>query len=268
MTMAENDRPFVAEQHEQHVPAERSTREELIRMGLIQVDARDMATGEKIDEKTVVRLIEEGAVPEGSPAPVAAEAQQAVPAEAEAAAAIAVVTEENAAPPADDADEDAAEDVGSDFTIADMRMMANVDLDPDEDSVLELLPHLDRVSAEQADELVTNAVAEHHIEHHLAAAEAAQEDAQAETIATARPKKRRGRPALVNISLLDANYAAGDTVTLSRLQADGLVSSRARSLKVLADGSLSKPLTVEANKYSLTAVKMILLTGGTPVQID
>ena len=47
-----------------------------------------------------------------------------------------------------------------------------------------------------------------------------------------------------------------------------LVSVGAGRLKVLARGMLSKPLRVEADDFSMDALKMILVTGGTPVELD
>ena len=67
---------------------------------------------------------------------------------------------------------------------------------------------------------------------------------------------------------LDANFAAGDTVTLEKLQEMKLVSVGTGRLKVLARGMLSKPLRVEADDFSMDALKMILVTGGTPVELD
>ena len=47
-----------------------------------------------------------------------------------------------------------------------------------------------------------------------------------------------------------------------------LVSVGAGRLKVLARGMLCKPLRVEADDFSMDALKMILVTGGTPVELD
>lgn len=77
----------------------------------------------------------------------------------------------------------------------------------------------------------------------------------------------RGRRAIINIDTLAQNFAAEDVVTLDALKEKKLVPSGAGSLKVLARGLLDKPLTVEADDFSIDAVKMILLTGGRPVKI-
>ena len=39
-------------------------------------------------------------------------------------------------------------------------------------------------------------------------------------------------------------------------------------LKVLASGSIDKPLTVYANEFSLCAVKMIALAGGQAIKVS
>ncbi|MBO5051670.1 MAG: uL15 family ribosomal protein, partial [Clostridia bacterium] len=255
MTMAEEGRPFVALREEQHVPRESLSRSELIRQGLIQVDARDMENGQKVDEATVVRMIEEGAVPEGSRSAQRDGEQMPNAGMVAVGVAAAVAVASVAGDGEEESLESAAEESGLDesFTLADMPMMANVSLAPEE----EYIPHLEAVTAEEAEELVENVVAEHHIEHHV------EPDAP-----RAKGKRSRGKPAVLNIDALDQTYAPGESITLARLKADGLVPKNARSLKILAHGSLTKPLTVEANRFSLTAVKMILLTGGTPVQLD
>lgn len=242
MAMAENGRPFVALRNEKHVPDETMSREEMIRAGLVRVDARDMETGEKVDQATVIRMLEEGATSERP----AGEKEETVDSSAVAAGAAVAATAE------EEEDTEAEEGLlGEDFTLSDMRMMANVDLAPEDDYI----PQMAEVTAEEAEVLVENAVAVQHIEHHA--------PQKAST-----GKKKRGQPAVLNIDVLDEHYAAGETVTLARLKADGLVAKKAHSLKILASGRLTKPLTVEADRFSLTAVKMILLTGGSPVLLD
>lgn len=89
----------------------------------------------------------------------------------------------------------------------------------------------------------------------------------ADDMATVRKPVSRGRRAIINIDTLAQNFAAEDVVTLDALKEKKLVPSGAGSLKVLARGLLDKPLTVEADDFSIDAVKMILLTGGRPVKI-
>lgn len=89
----------------------------------------------------------------------------------------------------------------------------------------------------------------------------------ADDMAAVRKPVSRGRRAIINIDTLAQNFAAEDVVTLDALKEKKLVPSGAGSLKVLARGLLDKPLTVEADDFSIDAVKMILLTGGRPVKI-
>ena len=60
---------------------------------------------------------------------------------------------------------------------------------------------------------------------------------------------------------------AGEVVDLKSLKAKGLVDPRAKSVKVLATGKINKPLTVKAQVFSATAVKMIVLTGGKAIKV-
>ena len=73
------------------------------------------------------------------------------------------------------------------------------------------------------------------------------------------PRRYRGE---VNIDSLSRRFKAGETVTLEELKARRMVSKKAAAYKVLARGALDKPLIVEAQDFSLDAVKMITLTGG------
>lgn len=74
-----------------------------------------------------------------------------------------------------------------------------------------------------------------------------------------------GRRAHINIGDIDQAFAAGQTVTIAALKAKGMVPRSAGRIKILADGILRKPLTVKAEAFSVQAVKMIELTGGTVI---
>ena len=73
--------------------------------------------------------------------------------------------------------------------------------------------------------------------------------------------------ALVNLDTISENYQAGDRVDLQSLREKGLIDRNAAGCKILARGILDKSLTVEANDFSLAAVKMIALTGGRVIKI-
>lgn len=75
----------------------------------------------------------------------------------------------------------------------------------------------------------------------------------------------RGFRDIVNIGSIDGVFERNDIVTIDRLKEKGLISAKAKRVKILADGILHKPLTVKAEAFSVQAVKMIELTGGTVV---
>lgn len=75
------------------------------------------------------------------------------------------------------------------------------------------------------------------------------------------------KTAIVNVDVLSKTFAAGERVTLDELKKriSGF-NKKTTYVKVLARGQIDKPLTVEADDYSIDAVKMILLTGGTVIR--
>ena len=72
---------------------------------------------------------------------------------------------------------------------------------------------------------------------------------------------------IVNVDVLSKTFEAGEKVTLDEIKkrVPGF-NKKTTYVKVLARGLIDKPLTVEADDYSLDAVKMILLTGGTVIR--
>ena len=66
----------------------------------------------------------------------------------------------------------------------------------------------------------------------------------------------------INIDTLSDNFRAHDVITLKLLKEKKLVPEKVLYIKILARGTLDKPLEIVANDFSLNAVKMILLTGG------
>ena len=73
---------------------------------------------------------------------------------------------------------------------------------------------------------------------------------------------RGGARGHINIDTLAAHFEPYAHVTLDAMKAKKLVPARVARVKVLARGVLEKPLFVEAQDFSLDAVKMILLVGG------
>lgn len=93
---------------------------------------------------------------------------------------------------------------------------------------------------------------------------------------TRRLPKRRGfkNPTRVdyevlNVGLLDEHFAAETDVTLELLTTRGLIRQRAahRPLKILGEGTLGKPLTVHAHRFSASARAAIESVGGTVVLV-
>lgn len=81
-------------------------------------------------------------------------------------------------------------------------------------------------------------------------------------------KRIQGKKEIINIDTLAANFKDGDVVNLEALIEKKLVSSKTVYVKVLARGVLDKKLNVDLHDYSIQAVKMILLTGGTVKKIQ
>lgn len=69
--------------------------------------------------------------------------------------------------------------------------------------------------------------------------------------------------ALVNLSVLDKNFEAGEVVDLESLHAKKLLGKGETIVKVLANGEITKALTVKAKKFSAAAVAKIQAAGGT-----
>ena len=77
---------------------------------------------------------------------------------------------------------------------------------------------------------------------------------------------RSGKKFAINIDTLSQKFESGETVNLDALKAKGLVPKKESAIKVLARGTLDKALVVEADAFSLDAIKMIVLVGGTAIK--
>ena len=73
--------------------------------------------------------------------------------------------------------------------------------------------------------------------------------------------------AIVNVGDISDSFCEGETVDVNSLKQKGLVPMSAAYVKVLGGGKIDKPLTVYANEFSLSAIKMIALTGGKVVKV-
>ncbi len=118
-----------------------------------------------------------------------------------------------------------------------------------EPTIPEPTEEVEDIVAEEADELMSD------------------DTALAAVVVVAQEVVATGPKAVVNIGDINDNYNDGDTVTLDDLKAKNLAPESAERLKILASGHLNKHnLTVEANSFSVQAIKMIQLTGGVVVQ--
>ncbi len=106
-------------------------------------------------------------------------------------------------------------------------------------------PTVEAVDVSTADALITDALAE---------ALVMAEEREIYTEGT--------RHGVINVDTLSAAFLPGDTVDINRLKKKKLLAPDIGYLKVLARGSIDKPLTVYADDFSLGAIKMIALTGG------
>jgi ribosomal protein L18E len=104
------------------------------------------------------------------------------------------------------------------------------------------------VTVEEADELMTD-------------------DTAMTLVATKKAAAVVGAKAIVNISRINDAFADGDVVTVEALKEKRLIPNNTGKVKILAGGHLNKALTVEAHAFSVQAVKMITLTGGSVTQI-
>lgn len=73
--------------------------------------------------------------------------------------------------------------------------------------------------------------------------------------------------AIINIDTISDKFSEGDTVNLKSLKEKGLLADKINHYKILSRGKLDKALIMEANDFSLGAVKMILITGGKVIEV-
>ena len=77
----------------------------------------------------------------------------------------------------------------------------------------------------------------------------------------------KSKTGVINIDTLGQFFDEGEKVTLAEIKRRvPFVAKNLTYIKVLARGTLSKPLVVVADDFSLEAVKMIVLTGGRAIR--
>ena len=67
---------------------------------------------------------------------------------------------------------------------------------------------------------------------------------------------------LVNLNIIDANFNAGDVVDAATLREKKLLGKATLPIKILANGEITKAVTVKAEAFSAAAVSKIEAAGG------
>lgn len=67
---------------------------------------------------------------------------------------------------------------------------------------------------------------------------------------------------LVNLNVIDANFNAGDVVDAASLREKKLLGKATLPIKILANGEITKAVTVKAEAFSAAAVSKIEAAGG------
>ena len=106
------------------------------------------------------------------------------------------------------------------------------------------------MDSEHADELITDSLAKNLLKR------------RGEEIRTLGTQRE-----IINVDTLSQNFSAGDRVDVNILKSKNLVPDDTGYVKVLARGTIDKPLSVYANGFSLSAIKMIALTGGEAIKV-
>ncbi len=123
---------------------------------------------------------------------------------------------------------------------------------------------IESITVEEANQLLTDAEADQLIE----TMESAEDTEKAEEAEFVLPTTYGTKKAEINIDVISAHFEANDIVSLAVLKEKKLIPQSAGFVKILARGTLDKPLTVAAQDFSAAAVKMIHLTGGRSVIVD
>jgi len=67
---------------------------------------------------------------------------------------------------------------------------------------------------------------------------------------------------IVNLSIIEAVFDAGAVIDTEALRKKGIISDNALPLKVLANGDITKSVTLKADKFSVAAKSKIEAAGG------
>jgi large subunit ribosomal protein L15 len=66
----------------------------------------------------------------------------------------------------------------------------------------------------------------------------------------------------INVALLEDIFETGEVVDVESLRAKGVLPKKAKVVKILANGELTKKLTVKAHRFSATAKAKVEAAGG------
>ena len=80
-------------------------------------------------------------------------------------------------------------------------------------------------------------------------------------------KNFRTEYAILNVRDLEELFAEGEEVSPQASKDKGIMKKREMLLKILGKGEITKPLTVSAHRFSVTAREKIEKAGGTVVEI-
>lgn len=72
----------------------------------------------------------------------------------------------------------------------------------------------------------------------------------------------------INLDTICENFEDGAVVNLAALKEKKLIPADIGRIKILARGRMTKQMTIEADDFSMQAIKMIVLTGGEAVETD
>ncbi len=73
--------------------------------------------------------------------------------------------------------------------------------------------------------------------------------------------------ATIEVGTLSNAFNPGDRVDVNSLKEKGIISNEVAYIKIIGGGNINKPLSVFANDFNLSAVKMIALCGGEATKI-
>ncbi len=75
------------------------------------------------------------------------------------------------------------------------------------------------------------------------------------------------RKRIINVDTISQSFDSGENVDINRMKSKNLIPYDTAYIKVLARGVIDKPLRIYANDFSLSAVKMIALSGGEAIRV-